>query len=100
MSTYDVSVRVKEIEGECPVFKTNDMFLLRDDGVTLYPLNTDRLCAKALSSLLPELIARSRDMLEGDSMAAVGSTIRCPALGVNEGGMGAVLFDVRRRKRF
>ena len=46
----DLLITVKEIKGNCPVYKTGDQFSIRDG----YRLETDiPLCMHAMSSILP-----------------------------------------------
>jgi uncharacterized repeat protein (TIGR04076 family) len=49
-------ITVKEIKGNCPVYKVGDRIVL-DEGYRLNLKETDNLCMHSLSSIMPYYIA-------------------------------------------
>ncbi|NJE43061.1 TIGR04076 family protein [Thermococcus sp. GR6] len=50
-----LEIRVVEIRGKCPVFRSGDKIVI--DGPTINLEETDALCTHALASLLPYIVA-------------------------------------------
>ncbi|WP_048055108.1 TIGR04076 family protein [Thermococcus onnurineus] len=50
-----LEIRVVEIRGKCPVFRSGDKIVI--DGPTINLKETDALCTHALASLLPYIVA-------------------------------------------
>ncbi|MGD8537715.1 MAG: TIGR04076 family protein [Candidatus Aminicenantes bacterium] len=55
----DLIVRVKEINGRCPVYGVGDSICLRD-GYILDTKRSDPVCMHSLASLMPYYVALSR----------------------------------------
>ncbi|MEM2673859.1 MAG: TIGR04076 family protein, partial [Candidatus Bathyarchaeia archaeon] len=62
---YKIRIRVKKIDGKCPVLNETDEYLVDEDGQTLRIVKGDKLCLYALSSLIPFLPTLSRDLPSG-----------------------------------
>jgi carbon-monoxide dehydrogenase iron sulfur subunit len=56
-------VKVKEIKGKCDIMKIGDYFIL-DGGKLILPDKNKHVCIYALSSLLPLLPAKQRNIVE------------------------------------
>lgn len=52
-------VRVKEIKGNCPVYKIGDSIVIRD-GFILDTKRSSQVCMHSLASLMPYYVALSR----------------------------------------
>ena len=88
---FDLKIRVKEIQGNCPVFKVDDTFIIRNG----YILDTDiPLCMHALAVILPFYSSLARCIPPnalglGDEWAY----IQCPDPCSYTGG-GTVVFEI------
>jgi uncharacterized repeat protein (TIGR04076 family) len=87
-------IRVKEIRGNCPVYKEDDTFVI-DEG---YKLSSDiPLCMHSLSSIMPYYIPLSRGVSPKSLGLAKGSThkayIQCLDPCKYTGG-GTVVFEI------
>ena len=91
---------VKEIRGECPVFKVGDRIVI--EGPKIVPEKTDALCVHALGSMLSMVIALGR----GVSFKELGLAkeegnvgyIQCPDPGPQYTLGGTVIFEIRRER--
>ena len=54
----DLIIRVKEIIGYCPVYKTGDTFVL-EEGYKINPKKSCTICMHSLASIIPYHIALS-----------------------------------------
>ncbi len=59
MKTFDLKIQVKEIKGNCPVFKIGDYFQIQN-GYLLKMGNLSAICTHALGSVFPYYVALSR----------------------------------------
>ncbi len=90
-------ITVKEIRGNCPVFKIGDKMIFDEPKIILD--ETDAFCVHALSSMLSMLVALSR----GTSFKELGLSrekddagyIQCPDPGPPYTLGGTVIFEVK-----
>jgi len=91
---------VKEIRGECPVFKVGDRIVI--EGPNIVPEKTDALCVHALGSMLSLVIALGR----GVSFKELGLAkeegnvgyVQCLDPGPPYTLGGTVIFEIRRER--
>jgi uncharacterized repeat protein (TIGR04076 family) len=91
-------IKVKEISGNCPVYKVEDKITLKD-GYKLEVNETDNLCMHSLGSIMPFYNA----LAKGISPKELGLSkeegkvgyIQCPDPRECTGG-GTVIFEIRR----
>ena len=91
-------VTVKEIRGECPVFKVGDRIVIEEPKIV--PEKTDALCVHALGSMLSIIIALGR----GVSFKELGLAkeegnvgyVQCLDPGPPYTPGGTVIFEIRR----
>ena len=93
-------VEVKEIRGNCPVYKVGDKIVI-NDGYVVNLLETDAICMHSVSSIMPYYVALSRGVepktlglakLESDGKNAY---VQCLDPCKYTGG-GTVVFEIRR----
>lgn len=70
-------VKVKTIEGTCNTHKIGDCFRL-EGGKLSFPEKNRHICIYALSSLLPLLPAKERNIDETDDWLPKVSEVECP----------------------
>jgi len=70
-------VKVKTIEGTCNTHKIGDCFRL-EGGKLSFPEKNSHICIYALSSLLPLLPAKERNIDETDDWLPKVSEVECP----------------------
>ena len=92
----DLIVKVKEINGHCPVYKVRQSIFLRE-GYILDTRNSDEVCMHSLASLMPYYVALSKDVNPGElglSGPEVGKAyLQCPDPCHITGG-GTVIFEI------
>ena len=95
-SSMDLLVRVKEIQGTCPVYKTGDRFWIRD-GFRLEVPDGQAICLHGLSSLLPFYRALAAGISPRELGLACGdetpACVHCPDTVKFTGG-GTVTFEI------
>ena len=90
-------VTVKEIKGNCPVYKIGNKIVL-DEGYRLNLKETDNMCLHSLSSIMPYYIAlyRGIDARElGLSRGGKKAYVQCLDPCEYTGG-GTVLFEIEK----
>ncbi|MEM1575018.1 MAG: TIGR04076 family protein [Nitrososphaerota archaeon] len=70
-------VKVKEIKGKCDIMKIGDYFIL-DGGKLIIPEKNKHVCIYALSSLLPLLPAKQRNIVEPEDWLPRTNLVECP----------------------
>lgn len=99
--TFRLTIRVKEIRGECPVFKIGDKIVVEEPEILVK--ETDALCVHALGSIFSMIVPLSR----GISFKTLGLSkeegnvgyVQCLDPGVPYTSGGTVIFEIRREKR-
>jgi len=97
-TVHRLIVTVKEIRGECPVFKVGDRIVI--EGPNIVPEKADVLCVHALGSMLSMIIALGR----GVSFKELGLAkeeanigyVQCLDPGPPYTLGGTVIFEIRR----
>jgi uncharacterized repeat protein (TIGR04076 family) len=90
-------ITVKEIKGNCPVYKVGDRIVL-DEGYRLNLKETDNLCMHSLSSIMPYYIAlyKGVDSIElGLSKDGKKAYVQCLDPCDYTGG-GTVIFEIEK----
>lgn len=59
ISAKKLIIRVKEIQGNCPIYKVGDKIVI-DQGYQLNCNESDTICMHSLASLMPYYVALSR----------------------------------------
>lgn len=70
-------VKVKAINGKCDTHKVGDCFRLEGGRLSL-PEQNKHVCIYALSSLLPLLPAKQRELNEPNDWLQEASQVECP----------------------
>jgi uncharacterized repeat protein (TIGR04076 family) len=70
-------VKVKEIKGKCDIMKIGDYFIV-DGSKLIIPEKNKHVCIYSLSSLLPLLPAKQRNIVEPEDWLPRTSLIECP----------------------
>ena len=90
-------VTVKEIRGNCPVYKIGDRIVL-DEGYRLNLEETDSMCLHSVASILPYYIALYRGMdPQGLGLSRDGKTAHVQCLDpcdYTDG--GTVIFEIEK----
>ncbi len=91
-------IEVVEIEGTCPVYKTEEKIVL-DDGYRVNLKETDNICMHSLSSILPYYTALSKKVSPrelGLSQEGEEAYVQCLDPKKYTGG-GTVTFRISRK---
>ncbi|MBS7608172.1 MAG: TIGR04076 family protein [Candidatus Bathyarchaeia archaeon] len=99
---YRLTITVKEIRGNCPVFKLGDKIVVESPKILVN--KTDNLCIHALGCMLSMLVPLSR----GISFKSLGLAkeenevgyMQCLDPGEPYTGGGTVIFEIKREKMF
>ncbi|MEM1540775.1 MAG: TIGR04076 family protein [Candidatus Bathyarchaeia archaeon] len=99
---YRLTITVKEIRGNCPVFKLGDKIVVESPKILVD--KTDNLCIHALGCMLSMLVPLSR----GISFKSLGLAkeedevgyMQCLDPGEPYTGGGTVIFEIKREKMF
>jgi len=93
-------IKVKEIKGQCPVYRPGDKIVL-NEGYQLNLKETDRVCMHSLSSILPYYNAlfhgvdpRKLGLSKDENRAFVQCLDPC-----QHTGGGTVIFEITREDR-
>jgi len=97
---YRLVISVKEIRGNCPVYKVGDRIVLESPKIIVE--KTDNICVHAFGCMLSMIVALSR----GISFKILGLTteegekgyIQCLDPGKPYTNGGTVLFEIRRER--
>ena len=97
---YRLIITVKEIRGNCPVFKVGDRIVMESPRIIVK--KTDNICVHALGSMLSMIVPLSR----GISFKSLGLTrreeekgyLQCLDPGKPYTDGGTVLFEIKREK--
>ena len=92
-------ITVKEIKGNCPVYRIGDRIVL-DDGYRLNLKETDNVCMHSLSSIMPYYVALYRGVDPkklGLSREGKKAYVQCLDPCDYTGG-GTVIFEIERNK--
>ena len=90
-------IRVKEINGNCPVYRVGDSIVL-DEGYRMNLKETNNVCMHSLSSIMPYYIALSRGIQPkelGLSRDGKKAYIQCLDPCEHTGG-GTVIFEIEK----
>ncbi len=92
-----LTIKVKEVKGVCPVYKTGDKIII-DEGYKLDTKRTDNICMHSLGSIFPYYIALSRGIKPSElGLAKKGKNAYLQCLDPCEyTGGGTVIFEVKR----
>jgi len=97
---YRLIITVKDIRGNCPVFKVGDRIVVESPRIIVE--KTDNICVHALGSMLSMIVPLSR----GISFKSLGLTrkeeekgyLQCLDPGKPYTDGGTVLFEIKREK--
>lgn len=97
---YRLIITVKEIRGNCPVFKVGDRIVVESPRIIVE--KTDNICVHALGSMFSMIVPLSR----GISFKSLGLTrreeekgyLQCLDPGKPYTDGGTVLFEIKREK--
>lgn len=97
---YRLIITVKEIRGNCPVFKTGDKIVIESPKIIVK--ETDNLCVHALGCMLSMLVPLSH----GESFQKLGLSkeegekgyVQCLDPGKPYTSGGTVIFEIKREK--
>lgn len=97
---YRLKITVKDIRGECPVYKLGDKIVIEEPKIVVE--ESDAICIHALASMLTMLVPLSRGVSFKELGLAKGEDevgyIQCLDPGKPYTTGGTVIFEIRREK--
>ena len=96
----DLAITVKEIIGNCPVYKISDRIVLEEGYKINLMKSSSTICMHSLSSIMPYYVALSKGILPKDiGLAKEGDKAYIQCLDPCEyTGGGTVIFEIQTRK--
>ena len=96
----DLVITIKEIIGNCPVYKISDRIVLEEGYKINLRNSSTTICMHSLSSIMPYYVALSKGILPKDiGLAKEGDKAYIQCLDPCEyTGGGTVIFEIQTRK--